>query len=217
MSQELDELFNQFCLQDEDSRSKIFCQLQKALSLYQENPFLLDKKLEFYLDQLQELVIDSFTNQAKNGETCILSLKLIYHFVVVRGKRTVSLFLRHDLQNVWLLKHLQQLLLADVDWQVQSVSFLWLSQFLLLPFSFANGTQYSKSFFDLCIEIATEALSSNAPIQKIVGLFLGVVYSRPEYEIESLLCIAFQQSEHLVSWLCLTCRRLDYCIQVCII
>ncbi len=94
MNQELDDLFNQFCLQDENSRSKTFCQLQKVLSLYQENPFLLDKKLEFYLDQLQELVIDSFINQAKNEETCILSLKLIYYFVVVRGKRTVSLFLR---------------------------------------------------------------------------------------------------------------------------
>ncbi len=118
---------------------------------------------------------------------------------------------------MWLLKHLQQLLLADVDWQVRSVSFLWLSQFLLLPFSFADGTQYSKSFFDLCAEIATEALSSNAPIQKIVGLFLGVVYSRPEYEIESLFCNRIPAVGTLVSWLCLTCRRLDFCIQVCII
>lgn len=197
MSKELDELFDRFCEQ-EATRSEVFCSVQSVLALYQENPFLLDRKLESYINRLQELIGDSFTNQADKEQTCILSFKLIHLFISTRGKRVVALFLRHDLPNVWLLKHLKESLVAP-EWQVQFVSFLWLSQFLLLPFGFVNDTPYSKSFFDSCLEIGHKSLYANTPVQKAAGLFLGVAYSRPEYDILTVLSASFQDCEQFVS------------------
>ena len=115
----------------------------------------------------------------------------------VRGKSAIKVFLKCGLSQIWLLKHLKEQLHSS-SFEIQFVSFIWLSQFLLLPFPFTSGSEFSKEFFLPIEKVALTFLSSAGNVRNAASIFLGTFYSRKEFQMASFIGEITGNEEYLV-------------------
>ena len=181
----LETSFRDFINSSSENKLLHFSKVQQTFSAFQENPYLLDKRWQFFIDSLQDLIFENFANSpASTAES--FEMRLIYSAMTVRGKRAIQMFLKCGLNQIWLLKHLN-VQLSSPCWECQFVAFIWLSQFLLVPFPLREKGEFSGQFFISISQIALSHLSSSGSLRNAAGIFLGTFYARPEFGIKMFI------------------------------
>nr|CAD7392228.1 unnamed protein product [Timema cristinae] len=107
----------------------------KVLTIYQEQPKVLDQHLDEILDKLTDYVRSEKFEVKLKSEAC----KYLYVVMKVRRYKVIVKRLPHEVTDLPLiLELLQSPQFGDEDWQARHVLLLWLSIVILLPFPMAH-------------------------------------------------------------------------------